>query len=188
MNAEDRTRLETLAGRLVDAEGAITSAQETLARVLDAEIVDEEPADTGPEAGEWVAVDATKPKDGDRVRLGGADGVAVQGAAWLAAFEIYGDDSDLRGGMLWRISNYPGATVELWVPAEVTLPLPTEPEPFWGRVERDGETYVGWVLHAPCGHFVNMYSTVRPAGGYYRHHAQHVTRLPIPDSEREKLR
>lgn len=187
MNAAERTRLETLDGRLVDAEVAITSAQETLSRVLNvvaASVVDEaQSAAAEPVTGEWVTVRPDDPRivDGSRVRLGGVEGTASCLATSLACHV------DVRSPSAWVVRNTSGPDVELWVPAEVTLPLPDGPGVFWGRVERDHETYVGWVLRAPVVSQLAFVSPVIIRGAFW-HGSEHVTRLPVPDAELEALR
>ncbi len=211
-----RTSLDTIDGLLVDAEGAITRAQDILRRVLhvDEEIVDEQPeagewvtvspdderivagsrvrvwegcyapytvvtvAAAEPVTGEWVMVRPDDPriKDGSRVRLGGVEGEALRFPRRLRAC---GPSREL-----WSADHGDGPDVELWVHTEVTLPLPTEPGPFWGRVERDGDTYTGWVWRGLIGNYL----TPRDVGCFRAHHAEHVTRLPLPDAEREALR
>lgn len=125
--------------------------------------------------GEWITV---RPDDerivrGSRVRVGTIEArVYDAGSPWLG----------LRDPSL-DVHRHDGPDVELWVP-EVTLPLPTEPGPFWGRVERDRDTYAGWVWRS----LVGLYVTPCDVSCHRHHHAEHVTRLPLPDSEREALR
>lgn len=187
MNAVDdaRTRLDTICRSLNDLHGALLYARaafdqliDEAERAADAEIVDEQVTPAAPAGGEWVTV---RPDDerivaGSRVRLGGVEGEALRFPRRLRAC---GPSREL-----WSADHGDGPDVELWVPTEVTLPLPTEPGPFWGRVERDGETYTGWVWRSLVGNYI----TPRDVGCFRAHHAEHITRLPLPDAEREALR
>lgn len=135
-----------------------------------------------PEAGEWVTVRPSDPRivNGSRVRLGGVAGAASCLATSLACHV------DVRSPSAWVVRNTNGPDVELWVPAEVTLPLPDGPGVFWGRVKCNGETYVGWALLSSGSGLV--YRTPVLVGGSFWHEAKDVTRLPVPDAEREALR
>ena len=136
----------------------------------------------GNKNGEWVTVRPDDPRivDGSRVRLNGDAGTAIVSPALLAC------QIDGLSPSAWFVRDTNGPDVELWVPAEVTLPLPTEPGVFWGRVKYNDETYVGWVLHSDVpGN--DAYLTLRPVSGNRWHYASHVTRLPVPDEELEKM-
>lgn len=244
-----RTRLDTIDGLLVDAEGAITRAQDILRRVLHvdeadaavivraaaranvgaviglsdvipgnvSEVIDRDrrkwvrdgalflyagvarssvtltdsvgpvtvtKISDEPETGEWVTVRPDDPRivDGSRVRLGGVAGAASCLATSLACHV------DVRSPSAWVVRNTNGPDIELLVPAEVALPLPTEPGVFWGRVKCNGETYVGWVLVVFALQVATWYCTPVRVGKAFWHTADRVARIPVPDAEREALR
>ena len=135
------------------------------------------------ENGGWVTVRPDDPRivDGSRVRLNGDAGTAIVSPALLAC------QIDGLSPSAWFVRDANGPDVELWVPAEVTLPLPTEPGVFWGRVKHKDETYVGWVLRAPVVSQLAFVSPVIIRGAFW-HGSEHVTRLPVPDAELEALR
>lgn len=170
--------------RYADAARSSVTLTDSVGPVTVTKISDE------PETGEWVTVrpNDTRIKDGSRVRLGSVEGEARRGVSGIDAF-----DDDDGPSAVWCSRYEGGPDVELWVPAEPTLPLPTGPGLFWGRVERDHETYVGWVLYAPDGVWREIipchdYCTSVRVGGDLWHGPEHVTRLPVPDAELEALR
>ncbi len=128
--------------------------------------------------GGWITVrpDDERIESGSRVRVGTIEATVIEAEVpWLC----------LRDPRLY-VHRYDGPDVELWV-SEVTLPLPTEPGPFWGRIERDGDAYVGWVLWV-VDHDGAPYWTTHRVGGSSCHYREHVTVLPLPDDRREALR
>ena len=137
----------------------------------------EVPAEPG---GTWVAVRPDDPRivDGEsRVRLNGSEGTAGR----YGTPRLYATNP---GREAWMSHHEDGPDVELWVPAERTLPLPTEPGPFWGRVELSSvTTWTGWILYAPESSDPRPYVTPVLVGGDDFHGAHRVTHLPVPADE-----
>lgn len=125
---------------------------------------------------EWTEVEAKDLKKGEKVQYLGVEWGACLANQYGASLS----HNDTGDSLILR----PNTTVKALRPKP--LELPTEPlSVFWGRVERDGETYEGVIV---VDNVTPYYLAGRRVGGLAVHGERSVARLPWPKDELEKFK